>query len=276
MRINKMNRIATLFQEHAQHGNSLFIPYITGGDPSLTVSEDVIVRLEESGADLVEYGVPFSDPAGDGPVIQKAALRALQQGVSLRSMLHSVERLRQRTQIPLLIFTYYNPLLVYGEKDFARDAANAGVDGVLCVDLPPDDADVYRQAITDNDLIAVFLAAPTSTDERLAKIGAACDTFVYYISRLGVTGERAAIAQNLAQAVTRVREKAQKPVVVGFGISTPDQARSVAGIAEGVVIGSAIVRIIDETPDTAEMLTKVGNFAKQLADAIKSGHNAVS
>lgn len=264
-----MNRISRLFQELAAKKESAFIPFITGGDPSISASEDIVVALEENGADLIEYGAPFSDPSGDGPVIQEASLRALQQGVTLRGILASIERIRKRSQVPLLIFTYYNPILAYGEADFARDVANAGADGVLCVDLPPDDAGVYREAMSANHLSTVFLAAPTSTDERLSLIGEACDTFVYYISRLGVTGERAAISSDLAQSVARVREKTGKPVAVGFGISTPEQARTVSQTAEGVVVGSAIVRLIAQTRNASEAVREAGAFARQLSEAIK-------
>jgi len=264
-----VNRIATRFQELKARGESAFIPFITGGDPSLAASEDIAVVLAESGADVIEYGAPFSDPSGDGPVIQEASLRALNQGVTLHGILSSVERIRKRSQAPLLIFTYYNPILAYGEAAFARDAANAGADGVLCVDLPPDDAVDYRSAMAANDLSTVFLAAPTSTDERLALIGSACDTFVYYISRLGVTGERVALTQDLSQAVARVRQKTGKPVAVGFGISTPEQARTVSSIAEGVVVGSAIVRLIAQSMDAADAVKRVRTFAGELNAAIK-------
>ncbi len=264
-----MNRIAKCFEELQAKKQAAFIPFITGGDPTLAMSEDIAVALGENGADIIEYGVPFSDPVGDGPVIQEASLRALQQGVNLHSILKSIERIRKRSNTAVMIFTYYNPVFVYGVEAFARDAANAGADGVLCVDLPPDYALEYRDLMRSNDMSTVFLAAPTSTDERLALIGEACDTFVYYISRLGVTGERVALSDNLRSAVAHVREKTGKPVAVGFGISTPDQAREVAGIAEGVVVGSALVRIIahgNGAPDTVQQAAK---FAAALAQAVK-------
>lgn len=265
-----MNRIAKRFQELREKKQAAFIPFITGGDPTLAMSEDIAVTLGENGADIIEYGAPFSDPVGDGVVIQEASLRALQQGVNLRGILASIERIRKRCETPLLIFTYYNPVFVYGVEAFARDAANAGADGVLCVDLPPDYALQYRDMMQQNDMSTVFLAAPTSTDERLALIGEACDTFVYYISRLGVTGEQASLSQNLRDAVTRVREKTGKPVAVGFGISTPDQARQVADIAEGVVVGSAIVRIIAEAKGAADTPQRVATFAASLTEAVKN------
>ncbi len=263
-----MNRIAQRFETLQENKQAAFIPFITGGDPTLPVSEDIAVALGDVGADVIEYGVPFTDPVGDGPVIQEASLRALQHGVTLRSILGSVERIRKRSDVPLLLFTYYNPIFVYGEAAFARDAAAAGVDGVLCVDLPPDNAQEYRDAMRTHGVSTVFLAAPTSTDERLARIGAACDTFVYYISRLGVTGERAALTRNLHAAVDRVRTCTGKPVAVGFGISTPEQARQVAAIAEGVVVGSAIVRVIAEANGAPDTSQRAAAFAATLANAI--------
>lgn len=265
-----MNRIANRLQELREKKQAAFIPFITGGDPTLAMSEDIAVALDGIGADIIEYGAPFSDPVGDGPVIQEASLRALQQHVTLHDILASVERIRKRSQIPLVVFTYYNPLFVYGIEAFARDAANAGADGVLCVDLPPDYAIQYRDVIQQNGMSTVFLAAPTSTDERLALIGEACDTFVYYISRLGVTGEQASLSQNLRNAVAHVREKTGKPVAVGFGISTPDHAKQVAAIAEGVVVGSAIVRIIAEAKGAADTPKRVAAFAAELAKATKN------
>lgn len=264
-----MNRITRRFKALADRKEAAFIPFITGGDPTLSLSEDLVIALEENGADIIEYGVPFSDPSGDGPVIQEASLRALNQGTTLHGILASVERIRKRSEAPILLFTYYNPVLAYGESAFTRDAANAGVDGVLCVDLPPDDAFEYRAAMQTNRLSTVFLAAPTSTDTRLALIGEACDTFVYYISRLGVTGERAELTLDLDRAVSRVREKTGKPVAVGFGISTPEQARTVARIAEGVVVGSAIVHLFAQVGGEADAVRQVGAFAGSLAKAVK-------
>lgn len=264
-----MNRIVQRFRTLRSRNESAFIPFITGGDPSLAVSEDIVVALEENGADIIEYGAPYSDPVGDGPVIQEASLRALRQGVTLRGILGSIERIRKRSEAPIMIFSYYNPIFVYGADAFARDAANAGADGALCVDLPPEEAVEYREAMKAHGLSTVFLAAPTSSDERLALIGEACDTFVYYISRLGVTGEKAALAQHLQDAVARVREKSGKPVAVGFGISTPEQARDVARLAEGVVVGSAIVRLIGEAAGAQNTTSTVAKFTAALAQAIK-------
>ncbi len=269
-----MNRIAQRFQSLIERGETAFIPFITGGDPTLAMSEDIVVALEESGADIIEYGAPFSDPVGDGPVIQDASLRALREGVTLRGILGSIERIRKRSQAPIMIITYYNPVFVYGAEAFARDAANAGADGVLCVDLPPEEGAAYIAAMRANTLSTVFLAAPTSSDARLKIVGDACDAFVYYISRLGVTGERVALEGHLRDAVTRVREVSGKPVAVGFGISTPDQAHEVAGIAEGVVVGSAIVRLIAEKAGAPDTPAAVASFASALARAVKEQAHA--
>ena len=211
-----MNRIAKRFQELREKKQAAFIPFITGGDPTLAMSEDIAVTLGENGADIIEYGAPFSDPVGDGPVIQEASLRALKQGVNLRAILASIERIRKRSNTPLMIFTYYNPVFVYGIESFARDAANAGADGVLCVDLPPDYALEYRDVMQQNDMSTVFLAAPTSTDERLSLIGNACDTFVYYISRTILNAIRSFDALVMASIFA---------LVVGYGKPVTEPAQ---------------------------------------------------
>lgn len=264
-----MNRIRERFQELLQRRETAFIPFITGGDPGLAISEDIVVALEEAGADIIEYGAPFSDPVGDGAVIQEASLRALGQGVSLRRIVESIARIRKRSQVPVLIFTYFNPVLAYGIEAFARDAKGAGADGVLCVDLPPEEADTYRASLHGMGLTTVFLAAPTSTEQRLSLIGSCCDTFIYYISRLGVTGAQQSLASNLRESVERVRRASGKPVAVGFGISTPEQATEVAGIAEGVVVGSAIVRHIADCAGAPETAARAGHYAAALAKAVK-------
>ena len=260
-----MNRIATRFQELKARGESAFIPFITGGDPSLAASEDIAVVLAESGADVIEYGAPFSDPSGDGPVIQEASLRALNQGVTLHGILSSVERIRKRSQAPLLIFTYYNPILAWGKR-LARDAANAGADGVLCVDLPPDDAVDYRSAMAANDLSTVFWR-PHQHRRTTCADRSACDTRLLHFGWGHGRTRRA--HQDLSQAVARVRQKTGKPVAVGFGISTPEQARTVSSIAEGVVVGSAIVRLIAQSMDAADAVKRVRTFAGELNAAIK-------
>ncbi len=264
-----MNRIQKRFEDLKARGETAFIPYITGGDPSLEQTERIIAALEEAGSDIIEFGVPFSDPVGDGPVIQEAAQRALAKGTSLRKILALVKKIRETSEVPILLFSYFNPILVYGIDDFARDAGDAGVDGVLCVDLPPEEAGDYKDRLAEHDICTVFLTAPTTTNERLEIVAKQCTGFVYYVSRLGVTGAQASLADDLREAVARIEKHTDKPVAVGFGISTPEQAHEVAGMAEGVVVGSAIVRLIAELGDTPETPAKVLEFAKALVDATK-------
>lgn len=264
-----MNRIDRRFQELAARGETAFIPYITAGDPTLDATARIVAELERAGADLIEFGVPFSDPVADGIVNQEAAQRALIHNVSLRDIVRLVKKLRDTTQIPLVLFTYVNPVLAYGIERFAEDAADAGVDGVLCVDLPPEEAEEYRRCLTDRGVATIFLVAPTSTPARVALIARASTGFVYYVSRTGVTGERANIEHSVQGMVDAIRHEARTPVAVGFGISTPDQAAEVAGYADGVIVGSAIVRMIGELGDAPDMPARVGAFAKTLADATK-------
>jgi len=264
-----MNRIEQRFEDLKGQGKTAFIPFITAGDPDLAKTEEIIHALEAAGADVLELGIPFSDPVGDGPAIQEASLRALQNEVTPKDILALVARVRATSQLPMLLFTYYNPILAFGLEEFARAAAAAGADGVLCVDLPPEEAEDYKHALDSVGLCTVFLTAPTTTDERLALVGQHCTGFVYYVSQLGVTGERAALADDLSQAVARIKRITGKPVAVGFGISKPEHARDVAKLAEGVVVGSALVRLIAKVGAQADAAALVGAFAKTLVDATK-------
>jgi tryptophan synthase alpha chain len=265
-----VNRIDARFDFLRAHRESAFIPYITMGDPTLARSEEIILALEAAGADIIECGVPFSDPIGDGPVNQEAALRALKHPVSYREIFASIRRVREKSQVPLLLFTYYNPVFVYGIDSFAQDAAAAGADGVLCVDLPPEEAEAYGAALGQAGLRTVFLLAPTSSDARIEQVAQASTGFIYYVSRLGVTGESAALAADLETAVGRIKAHTDKPVAVGFGISTPEQASKVAGFAEGVIVGSAIVRMIGELGDSDTTAPAVEQFVRSLVEATKS------
>ncbi len=263
------NRIDMRFQALKSKGETAFIPYITAGDPTLDQTEAIVYALEEAGADIIELGVPFSDPIGDGRVNQEAAQRALENDVSLRDVMALAARIRKRSQIPLLLFTYFNPVLALGMEVFAAAAAEAGVDGALCVDLPPEEAGEYKAAMDKRGLCTVFLLAPTSSDARIELIAKHSTGFVYYVSRLGVTGEQAELAADLQGAVARVKRHTDAPVAVGFGISKPEHAAEVAGYADGVVVGSAIVRMIGELGDAPETAAKVGAFAATLAAAAK-------
>lgn len=264
-----MNRIQQRFEQLRAAGETAFIPYITAGDPNMAQSERIVLALAEAGSDVIELGIPFSDPVGDGLAIQAAAQRALANGATPRGVIELVRQIRKKSKVPLLLFTYFNPILAYGIERFAKDASEAGADGVLCVDLPPEEAGEYKRALDSQGLCTVFLTAPTSTDGRLDAIARQCTGFVYYVSRLGVTGERSELQSDLDQAVARIKRHTDKPVAVGFGISTPEHARAVAGMAEGVVVGSAIVRLIGETGDVPELASEVLRFAAGLSSACK-------
>lgn len=264
-----MNRIDQRFQDLKAKGESAFIPYITAGDPSLEATEAIMLALADAGADIIECGVPFSDPLGDGVVIQEAAQRALAKGVSMGRVFETVERVRAKSDVPLLLFTYYNPILAYGVERLAEDAARIGIDGVLCVDLPPDDAEEYLAHMKARGLCTVFLLAPTSTAERIEVVAKASTGFIYYVSRTGVTGERPELEASLNTMVSQIREHSDKPIAVGFGIGTPEQAAEVAGMADGVVVGSALVRTIASHGDSPDVASHAGAFARRLADAVK-------
>jgi len=264
-----VNRIEERFKALAEKGTPAFIPYITAGDPTLDVTERIVLELEKAGADIIEFGVPFSDPVADGVVNQEAAQRALKHGVSLRDIIKRVKKLRESSEIPIVLFTYFNPVLAYGVEAFAEDAKDAGVDGVLCVDLPPEEAAEYKRHLDARGIAAIFLLAPTSTPDRIEMIARNATGFVYYVSRTGVTGERDSIEATVKGMVAEIKKHTDKPVAVGFGISTPAQAAEVAGFAEGVVVGSAIVRLIGELGESPETAPKVGAFVKSLVTAVK-------
>lgn len=264
-----MNRIDARFQLLRERNEPAFIPYITAGDPTLDQTEALVYALEAAGADIIEFGVPFSDPVADGIVNQEAAMRALKHGVSLRDIIGLVARIRTKSEIPIVLFTYFNPVLAYGIESFAQDAAAAGVDGVLCVDLPIEEADDYMKILHARGLRTIFLIAPTSTDQRIEAIAKACTGFVYYVSRTGVTGERSSIERSVAGMIEKIKRATNVPVAVGFGISSPAQAAEIAGYADGVIVGSAIVRMIGALGDTPTMAGEVGEFVRGLAAAAK-------
>jgi tryptophan synthase alpha chain len=225
------------------------VAFVTAGDPSLERTADVALALEKGGVDVLELGVPFSDPLADGPVIQRASERALGRGVTLARVLEAVRRIRQRSQLPLLLFSYFNPLLRYGLPRLAADARAAGVDGVLVTDLPPEEAVEWLGIARGAELDTVFLASPTSPEARLRRVAAASTGFVYAVSRAGVTGERDALSEDARPLVTRIKALTDAPVALGFGISTPEQVAAAASAADGVVVGSALVRFLEEHPD---------------------------
>jgi tryptophan synthase alpha chain len=225
------------------------IAYITGGDPTPERTPELVAALERGGADLIELGVPFSDPIADGPVIQRGAARALKAGTNVRKVLDIARTIRKTSKIPLLLFTYLNPVLRYGLDKLARDAKEAGIGGCLLTDLSVEEAAPYVAAMRAAGLDTVFLAAPTSTPERLKLVAEYSTGFVYLVSRTGVTGEQASLSQSIQPLIDSMRAVTRLPLAVGFGISTPEQAREIAGVADGVVVGSAFVRLIENNGD---------------------------
>jgi tryptophan synthase alpha chain len=244
-----VTRIGERFESLRAEGRKAFVAFVTAGDPSLERTVEVALELEKGGVDVLELGVPFSDPLADGPVIQRASERSLRRGTTLRHVLGAVRRIRERSQLPLLLFSYLNPLLRYGLPRSASEAREIGLDGVLVTDLPPEEANGWLEGARGAGLDTVFLAAPTSPDERIRRVAEASRGFVYAVSRTGVTGEREAISDDARPLVERIKALTREPVALGFGISTPEQVASAMSVADGVVVGSALVRFLEEHPD---------------------------
>src|SRR5262245_17807076 len=259
-----MTRIENRFELLRKEGRKAFIPYITAGDPNLETTRDLVFGLEKAGADIIELGVPFSDPIADGPVIQRATERALAQHMTLRKVLELATEVRQRSQIPMVLFSYYNPILRYGLKNLAKDAASAGFDGVLATDLTVEESDEYRAAMRAANLNTIFLAAPTSSPERLKMTAEASTGFLYAVSRTGVTGETQKLAPELQGFLRELRRYTKSPIAVGFGISQPEHVRAVWNEADAAVVGSAIVREIELNIGRADLVDRVTQFTKWL------------
>lgn len=240
------SRIQEKFRQlHESKAKGLVI-YVTAGDPSLDATGSLLEAVQNGGADIIELGIPFSDPLADGPVIQRASERALAGGTTLRKVLRMLPEWRKRVHAPLVLFSYYNPILQYGLENFAHDANEAGADGVLAVDLSPEESASYVETLRKWNLDTIFLGAPTSTDERLQRVANASTGFLYLIARAGVTGERNKISESTRPLIERVRKITRLPLAVGFGLSTPQQIRAVQELADAAVVGSAIVRSIEE------------------------------
>lgn len=264
-------RIAKRFSDLAKSGELGLVAYVTAGDPSLDASEKIVLAAAEAGADVIELGVPFSDPVADGPVIQRASERALRSGTTLVGVLALVRRLRAHTQVPLIFFSYFNPILQMGLAKFAEAASSAGADGVLATDLTPEEAVEYRAAMHARGLDTVFLGAPTSTEARLAQIAAASSGFIYLISRTGVTGERDALPEDLPALVRRARQFTKLPIAVGFGISLPTHISVLGGIADAAVVGSALVAEIEKAPSPDAATNFVAERIRILKQAARAG-----
>jgi tryptophan synthase alpha chain len=264
-----MTRISQTFEYlHKIHERAL-IPYVTAGDPDLEMTKRLVREMVRRGGDIIEIGVPFSDPLADGPIIQRASQRALQGGTTLRKILQTVSELRHDVDVPLVLMTYYNPVFRYGEEAFVADALDAGVDGIIVPDLPPEEGQSLMELTTDTPLEMIFLAAPTSTAARLALISEASRGFIYYVSRLGTTGVRDQLAGDLRMMLEKVRASTSKPIAVGVGVSTPEHVRLVAELADGVVVGSAILKLIEDLEDRTDRLGHVGDFVAALKAATR-------
>ena len=262
-----MTRIHKLFERLAAENRAALIAYITAGDPTPERTPSLVAALERGGADLIELGVPFSDPIADGPVIQRASERALRAGTNVKAVIEIARQIRTSSEIPILLFSYLNPLLRYGFENLVRDAAEAGVDGVLLTDLSVEEASRLVPAARAAGLDTVFLAAPTSTAERLQLVARYSSGFVYLVSRTGVTGVQQSLSDSTVPLCRAMRSQTSLPLAVGFGISTPDHARQVAAIADGVVVGSAVVRIVEE--GGSEIESRLEAYAASLAGALK-------
>lgn len=264
-------RIARRFRELSEGGELGIVAYITAGDPSLDASEKIVLAAADAGADIIELGVPFSDPVADGPTIQRASERALRGGASLAGVIELVRRLRVRTEIPLVLFSYFNPILQMGLEEFANGAANAGADGVLATDLTIEEATDYCRILHARNLDTIFLGAPTSTDVRLKQIAGATTGFLYLISRTGVTGERDALPEELPALVRRVRGFTNLPIAVGFGISLPTHVTVLGGLADAAVVGSALMAEIEKSATAEAAAEAVAERIRTLKRAARQG-----
>jgi tryptophan synthase alpha chain len=244
-------RIAARFRRLAKAGELGLVAYITAGDPSLEATGEIVLAADAAGADVIELGVPFSDPLADGPVIQRASERALRGGTSLRRVLELVKRLRAKTEIPFVLFSYFNPIYQMGLERFAAAASDAGTDGVLATDLTPEEAGSYRGALRAKGLDTIFLAAPTSTGERLKRIAETSSGFLYLISRTGVTGARDVLPEGVTELARRARNFTKLPIAIGFGISRPEHVSGLFGVADAAVVGSALVAEIEKASGAA-------------------------
>ncbi len=256
-----MSKIDNVFKQLKKTGKKALIPYIMAGDPTLDATKNFVAGLEMAGADIIELGVPFTDPLADGPTIQRASERALKQGVTLRKVLALVNEIRQSTKIPLILMTYYNPVFKFGIEEFVKEAVKVGVNGVIVPDLIPDEADDFMDSARRHGLDTIFLLAPTSTEDRIKKVAKASTGFIYYVSITGITGAKLSVNESMENKLTLIKTIAKKPIAVGFGISNPEEASRVATFADGIIVGSAIVKLISEGKD-------INPFVKAIREAI--------
>jgi tryptophan synthase alpha chain len=264
-------RIGRRFEELARAGEMGLVAYLTAGDPTLAATEEIVLAAATAGADVIELGVPFSDPVADGPTIQRASERALRSGTTLAKVIELVARLRKQTEVPIVLFGYFNPILQMGLDAFAERAAAAGADGVLVTDMTPEESSEYCVAMRAHRLDAVFLAAPTSTDARLKLIAEVSNGFIYVISRAGVTGAKDTLPEELPAMIRRTRAVTRLPIAVGFGISLPTQVTVLGGLADAVVVGSALVSEIEKAESAAVAASTVAERIRVLKHAARHG-----
>lgn len=263
-----MGRIEKTFAQLEKRSEKALIPFITAGDPSLAATEEIIYALVDAGADVIELGMPFSDPMADGPTIQEASERALAAGATLNGVLALVERVRVRTQIPIVLMGYYNPIYRYGVKQFAHDAKRAGVDGLLLVDLPPEEQDELCAFLAPQGVHLITLLAPTTPEQRTAQLLSEAQGFVYYVSMTGVTGTTKVDGASIEAQVQRLRDQSPVPVAVGFGITSARDAETIARFSDAVVVGSALVNVIKQHADSPCLLEEVRRFVGELKQGI--------
>ncbi len=265
-----MGRVAEAFAQAREEHRAALVIYLCAGDPDLAATEALLLAIDAAGADVIELGVPFSDPTADGGTIQRASERALASGTTLRGVLEAVGRVRAKISAPIVLFGYYNPILKYGEERLVQDAQAAGIDGFLVVDLPPEECPPLREPAVRAGLDYVPLVAPTSRDERISLAGKTATSFIYYVSFTGVTGSKALDTAAAAQRASEIRDAIEKPVALGFGIQTPEQVREAAAHADGVVVGSAIVRRIEDAGSVEAATASVSSLVSELASATRN------
>ena len=256
------NRLASL------NGNKALVAFYTAGDPDMEASKEIFAVIEKNGADIVEIGVPFSDPLADGPTIQASSHRSLKNGTTLKKIIRMVADIRKTSELPVVLMTSFNPIFVYGQKEFVADAVKAGVDGVIIPDLPHEEAEKFLVIADGLDMI--FLLAPTSTPDRVKQIGKISKGFIYYISLTGTTGTKQSLSVDLKEKVGEIKNSVSLPVLVGFGISGPEQAAQAAKVSDGVILGSAIVKLIETNSNPVERDRKLGEFLTSIKKAINS------
>ena len=264
-----MNRIEQKFKDLKDQKQKAFIAFITAGDPDLTTTEKLVTALETAGVDIIELGVPFSDPLADGPTIQASYFRALNKGTTLLKILRTVGNLRRRTTIPIALMSSYNPILRFGEEKFIKACADAGVDGLIVPDLPPEEAQNLRRLAKRHDIAVVFFVAPTSTDPRIKANTEASGGFVYYVSLTGITGTQKAMARSVVKKIKHIKRFTQKPVCAGFGISTPRQVKDIGRAADGIIVGSAIVKAIEQNKGRRDLVPAVSRYVSTLVKALR-------